>query len=163
MPSAPAQDSPLLLSPEVRLDEEAVHREVDHEGPHGGIEHGAGEKLVRQVDGEEVRLTGPVQPESQTQTERLRQAGSQRRVAGPRPGRQPLRDTGHQPEGAPCRPRIRSSAAASGVCNSRRAPVLPTSKGRATDQRLARAHVALEDRRGSASRGPGDSPIAILS
>lgn len=53
-------NSLLLLSPEVGSDDQAVQSEVEHEGPHGGIEHGAGEQLVRQVNGEEVGLTGPV-------------------------------------------------------------------------------------------------------
>lgn len=52
--------SPLFLSPEVWLDDETVHGKVDHEGPHGGIEHSAGKKLIRQVNGEEVSLTGSV-------------------------------------------------------------------------------------------------------
>ena len=55
-----AVNSLLLLSPEVGSDDQAVQSEVEHEGPHGGVEHGAGEQLVRQVNGEEVGLTGPV-------------------------------------------------------------------------------------------------------
>lgn len=39
-----------------------MHGQVDDQRPHGGIEHSAGEQLIRQVDGEEVGLTGPVQP-----------------------------------------------------------------------------------------------------
>lgn len=57
-----ARDSLLLLRPEVRFDDQAVHGKVNHQGPHGGVEHGAGQQLVRQVDGEEVGLAGPVQP-----------------------------------------------------------------------------------------------------
>lgn len=54
------RNSLLFLSPEVRFDDQTMKSEVDHERPHGGIEHGAGKKLVRQVNREEVGLTGPV-------------------------------------------------------------------------------------------------------
>lgn len=59
-----AGDSLLLLCPEVGLDDEPVHGEVEHQGPRGGIEDGTGQQLVSQVDGEEVGLTGSVQPGS---------------------------------------------------------------------------------------------------
>lgn len=55
-------NSLLFLSPEVRSDDQPVHCQVDDQRPHGGVEHSAGEQLIRQVDGEEVGLTGPVQP-----------------------------------------------------------------------------------------------------
>lgn len=57
---ASAENSLLLLSPEVGSDDQAVQGEVHHERPHGGIEHGTGQQLVCQVDGEEVGLTGPI-------------------------------------------------------------------------------------------------------
>lgn len=65
------ENSLLFLSPEVRSDDQPVHYQVDDQRPHGGVEDGAGEQLVRQVDGEEVGLTGPVQPgRTQEQTRR---------------------------------------------------------------------------------------------
>lgn len=57
---ASAENSLLLLSPEVGFDDQAVQGEVQHERPHGGIEHGTGQQLVCQVNGEEVGLTGPI-------------------------------------------------------------------------------------------------------
>ena len=57
---ASAENSLLLLSPEVGFDDQAVQGEVQHERPHSGVEHGTGQQLVRQVNGEEVGLTGPV-------------------------------------------------------------------------------------------------------
>lgn len=59
-----AGDSLLLLCPEVGLDDKPVHGEVEHQGSRGGVEDGAGQQLVSQVDGEEVGLTGSVQPGS---------------------------------------------------------------------------------------------------
>lgn len=53
-------NSLLFLSPEVWFDDQTVHSKVDHERPHGGIEHSAGQKLIRQMNGEEVSLTSPV-------------------------------------------------------------------------------------------------------
>jgi hypothetical protein len=55
-------DSLLFLSPEVWFDDQTVHSKVDHERPHSGIEYSAGKKLVRQMNREEVGLTGPVEP-----------------------------------------------------------------------------------------------------
>lgn len=59
-PTARAENSLLLLSPEVGFDDQAVQGEVQHERPHGGIEDGTGQQLVCQVNGEEVGLTGPI-------------------------------------------------------------------------------------------------------
>ena len=68
------ENSLLFLSPEVRSDDQPVHYQVDDQWPHGGIEDSAGEQLVCQVDGEEVGLTGPVQPaRTQEQTRRTGQ------------------------------------------------------------------------------------------
>lgn len=62
------RNSLLFLSPEVWFDDQTVHCQVDHQWPHGGVEDSTGEQLVRQVDREEVGLTGPVQPAGNTRT-----------------------------------------------------------------------------------------------
>lgn len=65
------RNSLLFLSPEVWFDDQTVHCQVDHQWPHGGVEDSTGEQLVRQVDREEVGLTGPVQPVGNTRTHRV--------------------------------------------------------------------------------------------
>lgn len=66
-PPPPPKHSLFLLCPEIRLDDESVHGKVDDQGGRSGVENRARQQLVCQVNGEEICLAGPVQPEMQEQ------------------------------------------------------------------------------------------------